>query len=316
MLGIPVRYFLKHPVDTVTDIAADPLQLWMTVQDEYAAVREGSRPKCQYESDNHWEQRLHEALGVPWPCKQASEFWALWPEINRELEAKGIRPGPESFQWWNDGDAGLVRAIWCLIRHTKPKKVVETGVAHGVTSRCILEALARNGDGYLWSIDLRPVDRFWRKQVGAAVGNSQVGRWSYIQGSSRRRLPGLLERLGEIDLFVHDSLHSERNVRFELDRAWPAMGANGAVVVDVVDANWGFRSFTQAFSPELSLVCEAEPLHPDIRRFNKKGLFGISLKQTVANGSIRNGAENMAHTVARAPVAALRPLLDPNLPPT
>jgi hypothetical protein len=44
-----------------------------------------------------------------------------------EMEAKGIRPGPESFQFWNDGDAGLVRAIWCLTRHLKPKKVVETG---------------------------------------------------------------------------------------------------------------------------------------------------------------------------------------------
>jgi hypothetical protein len=27
-----------------------------------------------------------------------------------------------------------------------------------------------------------------------------------------------------------------------------------------------------------SLICEAEPLHPDLRRFNKKGLFGVVLK--------------------------------------
>ena len=43
MLGIPVRYFLKHPVTSLADVAADPLQLWMTIQDEYAAKREGSR---------------------------------------------------------------------------------------------------------------------------------------------------------------------------------------------------------------------------------------------------------------------------------
>jgi hypothetical protein len=291
MLGIPVRYFLKHPVVTVADIAADPLQLWMTIQDEYAAAREGATPKYQYESNDDWEQRLHESMGVPWPCEEASGFWTVWSDVIRELEAKGIRPGPESFQWWNDGDAGFVRAIWCLIRHTKPKKVVETGVAHGVTSRCILEALARNGDGHLWSIDLPPVDRFWRGQVGAAVGGSHADRWTYIQGSSRRCLPGLLSRLGEIDLFVHDSLHSERNVRFELDRAWEAMGANGAFVVDDVDANRGFRSFTQAFVPELSLICESEPLHPDLRRFNHKGLFGIILKQPVAHGLIRKGLD-------------------------
>ncbi len=99
-------------------------------------------------------------------ARVATEFWDLWPEIIRELEAKGIRAGPESFQSWNDGDAGLVRAIWCLTRHLRPKKVVETGVAHGVTSRFILEALKRNGDGHLWCIDLPPIERVWRRQVG------------------------------------------------------------------------------------------------------------------------------------------------------
>jgi hypothetical protein len=28
------------------------------------------------------------------------------------------------------------------------------------------------------------------------------------------------------------------------------------------------------------MICEAEPMHPDLRRFNKKGLFGIILKKT------------------------------------
>jgi hypothetical protein len=282
MLGIPIRHFLKHPVTTVADIAADPLQLLMTIQDEYAGVREGSRSKCQYESDEKWEQRLHESLGVPWPCSAASEFWTFWPELIKELEAKGIRPGPESFQWWNDGDAGLVRAIWCLIRHMRPKKVIETGVAHGVTSRCILEALEKNGYGHLWSIDLPPVDRFWRNQVGAAVGDRYPDRWSYIEGSSRRRLPKLLSRLGEIDLFIHDSLHSERNVRFELDRAWPAIRVNGAIVVDDIDANWGFQSFTQTFAEKQFMIGEAEPLHPDAKRISGKGLFGVILKRPTA----------------------------------
>jgi hypothetical protein len=282
MLGIPLRYLLKHPVVAVVDMVADPLEIWTTIHDSYVAQRERRRPQCRYEFDENWEQRLHEALGVPWPCNAASEFWDLWSQIISELEAKGIRPGPESFQFWNDGDAGLVRAIWCLTRHLRPKKVVETGVAHGVTSRCILEALNRSGDGHLWSIDLPPLERVWRNQVGAAVDDRHPYQWSYIKGSSRRRLPELLSRLGQIDLFIHDSLHSERNVRFELDRAWAALRPNGALVVDDVDANWGFRSFTQTFSGHESLICEAEPLHPDPRRFNKKGLFGIIVKQSTA----------------------------------
>ena len=140
-----------------------------------------TRPQCPYEANLNWEQQLHEALGVPWPCDEAREFSDLWQEVISELEARE-KAGPESFQWWNDGDAGLVRAIWCLTRHLKPRKVVETGVAHGVTSRFILEALKRNGDGHLWSIDLPPLDRFWRQQVGIAVGDGHSDRWTYIKG--------------------------------------------------------------------------------------------------------------------------------------
>jgi hypothetical protein len=188
MLGIPLRYLLRHPVTATADLAADPFEILTTIQDNYIAQRERHRPPCSYKSDQDWERRLHEFLGLPWPCEATSEFLGLWSTVINELQAKGIQAGPESFQWWNDGDAALVRAIWCLTRHLK-KKVVETGVGHGVTSRFILEALKKNGDGHLWSIDLPPLERDWRKQVGAAVGDRFPDRWSYIRGSSRRRLP-------------------------------------------------------------------------------------------------------------------------------
>jgi hypothetical protein len=281
MLGLPLRYLIKHP-KAVVALAADPIGVWTKVHDVYIAERELRGPQCKYECDENWERRLHDHLGVPWPCAFTSGFRELWPEVISELGAKGIRAGPQSFGSWNDGDAGLVRAIWCLVRHLKPKKVIETGVAHGVTSRFILEALVRNGSGHLWSIDLPPVESDWRMQVGIAVSGRYPDQWTYIEGSSRRRLPGLLSQLGKIDFFIHDSLHSERNVRFEMDRAWAALKPGGAIVVDDVDANWGFHSFTQNFSGHESMVCEAEPLHPDLRRFNNKGLFGIILKKPTA----------------------------------
>jgi hypothetical protein len=178
---------LKHPVSSVADLVADPLQTWMLIQDEYAAGRERAGPqRCKYEPNFDWEPRLHQSLGVPWPCAAHAEFWTLWPKVIGELEAKGVRPGPESFLAWNDGDAGLARAIWCLVRHTRPEKVVETGVGHGVTSRFILEALRLNGEGALWSIDLPPMDRELRSRVGLAVGAGHEARWRLISGSSRR----------------------------------------------------------------------------------------------------------------------------------
>jgi hypothetical protein len=274
-----MRYWLRHPSVAVREIAADPLEIWTMMQETYVARRERRGPQYRYEAEEGWEASLHASLGLSWPCAVTSEFWDLWPQVIGELETKGIRAGPMSFEGWNDGDAGLVRAIWCLTRHLKPKKVIETGVGHGVTSRFVLEALERNGEGHLWSIDLpsRELDR--REQIGAAVGGRYADRWSYIKGSSKRRLPPLLSAVDEVDLFIHDSLHSEHNVRFELDSVWPLLRQNGTIIVDDVDANSGFRSFTQSFPGHRSMVCEAEPLRPDPRRFNKKGLFGIILKQ-------------------------------------
>jgi Methyltransferase domain len=259
-------------------VASDPLEAWTAFVDRNAERRERRTPPDLYKTEVDWEHRLHRLLEVSWPCEVTSEFWARWPEVIKELEAKGIRVGPESYKGWNDGDAALVRAIWCLTRHLRPRNVVETGVAHGVTSRLILEALERNGSGHLWSIDHPPLEREWHEQIGMAVDGRFPHSWTYIRGSSRRRLPGLLSQLGEIDLFVHDSLHSEHNVRFEVDRAWAVLRPGGAIVIDDIDANRGFQSFTQCLSGHRSIICEAEPLHPDLRRFNKKGLFGIILK--------------------------------------
>jgi len=176
-----------------------------------------------------------------------------------------------------------VRAIWLLIRALRPNVVVETGVAHGMTSRFILEALERNGCGKLWSVDLPPFNPESRREVGVAVDGERLRRrWVYVAGTTRRRLPALLSNLGPVDIFVHDSAHTDRNVAFEMGLAWDHLSAGGAVVVDDVDVNSAFKTFTEEHAECFSRVCTAEPLAPDPRRFNQKGLFGIVLKQPAA----------------------------------
>jgi hypothetical protein len=279
------RPYFRRPLSTLASIATDPLEAWLRLREQYAAYQEGSPPPDLYRPHPDWENRLHRRLCVSLADAINAEFWTLWTEVVNELDAKGIRAGPSSFKGWNDGDPGFVRAIWCLVRCLQPSSVIETGVAHGVTSRFILEAFQKNGKGRLWSIDRPPIEREWREQIGAAVNPQLRDRWSYVTGSSRRRLPGLLSEVGEIDLFIHDSLHSERNVRFELDRAWACLRPGGAAVVDDIDVNRGFWSFSRSFSVPDAFVCEAEPVRPDPRRFNKKGLFGIILKPLrVENG--------------------------------
>jgi hypothetical protein len=219
-----------------------------------------------YEPEPAWEERLHGLLGSDWPCDAAGEFDAVWADIVRLLDDQGLSVGRGAYGGWDDADQAFARAAWCLTRHLRPMKVVETGVARGVTTRVILEALERNGSGRLWSIDLPPlIERGLRSQTAAAVPESRRARWQYVEGSSRRRLQKLLTELGEIQLFVHDSMHTERNLRFELERADAALATPGGLLADDVHRNPAFRSFVERGS----LVCESD---------DRSGLFGIVVR--------------------------------------
>ena len=111
----------------------------------------------------------------------------------------------------------------------------------------MLEAFERNGFGRLWSIDIPPlIETDLQAETASAVPDSLRGRWRYLEGSSRKRLPALVGVLGSIDLFVHDSMHTTRNVAFELDQVWPALRAGGLVVVDDVERNSAFANFSRA----------------------------------------------------------------------
>ena len=200
----------------------------------------------------------------------------IWPLVFERLQRRGIRPGPGSFLGWNDADPALIEAIWCVVRRLNARKVVETGVANGVTSRFILEALAENRKAQLWSIDLPPLDERAEWQVGAAI--TERSQWSFIRGSSRRRLPRLLDEIAPIDLFIHDSDHRYYSIMFEMRLAWDALRPGGVLVVDDIDVNSAFHDFTQSVVTAQSVIAEAEPIRPDLRRFNQKGLFGLLIK--------------------------------------
>jgi SAM-dependent methyltransferase len=89
-----------------------------------------------------------------------------------------------------------------------------------------------------------------------------------------------------LDLFIHDSLHSGRNVSFELEEAWRVLRPGGAIVVDDVDANSAFHEFVARNPGHFSVVYEAEPVRPDMRRLNEKGLFGIILRRSEVQPSV------------------------------
>ena len=236
---------------------------------EHRGDRHTPRPPAgTYEASPDSARALHERLGAPFPCDEAAEFARTWSEIDESLAASSSFLGA----WAHDADENLGRTVWCLVRHLRPQRVIETGVARGITTRVLLEALDRNGAGRLWSVDLPLLRTPWHDQTAAAVPDPQHPRWTYVRGSSRRRLSGLLAELGEIDVFVHDSAHTAANMRFEFERGWSALRPGGALVSHDILRNAAFADFAAAAS--------TEPLYA--RHGEATGLVGIVLKDAQA----------------------------------
>ena len=170
----------------------------------------------------------------------------------------GIREeDPFETRW--TADVVFARSCYLLCRLRKPEAVIETGVAHGVSSAFLLAALRVNGGGELHSVDLPPLRRdaarFWG--VAARAGGDTSG-WRLYRGASRRVLPELFERIGGVGLFVHDSLHTYRNMAYELDLAWSHLPPGGVLLADDPERNAAFGELAGRKPELLRVVREVE----------------------------------------------------------
>jgi predicted O-methyltransferase YrrM len=243
--GVPRSVRLARVGQRLWWLVRNPIENATRVGERFETRRPGWRPEAVYAPEDSWEARLHQILGAPWPCSERLEVEAVFRDSIEFVSSQGLKVGRGAYGGWDDADLALVRVAWCLARHVHPQRVVETGVGRGVTSRVILEALERNGTGQLWSVDQPPpLSPRLKRQAGAAVPVDLRKRWRYVRGSSRRRLPRVVDELGELDLFIHDSMHSTRNVLFELKSVWPALRPGGVMLVGDINMNRGFEFFT------------------------------------------------------------------------
>ena len=165
------------------------------------------------------------------------------------------------------GRASLRFYQW--VRENRPQVVVETGVCNGVSSYTLLKAMNMNGCGHLWSIDYpryigetvdgevscrrKPgkqlcamVPRDWG--VGWIVPQGLRDRWTLVLGDAREHLGPVLESAGEIDLFIHDSLHLEEHILWECRSVWPRMREGGLCAIDNARQNNADHILSEEFN--------------------------------------------------------------------
>jgi Methyltransferase domain len=203
---------------------------------------------------------------------RAAEFW----DTVQGQTPRGQRYNTGRVTGRDGYDEGL--RLYKLLRDLHPEVAVETGVCNGVSTAFLLLALEDNDTGKLHSIDLPEVagedyeeGTFWDGKGGAVIPPGKEpgwmvppalrDRWELVLGRSQDELPPLLERVGPIDFFMHDSEHSYECMSFEFHAAWEALGDGGLLVADDVNVNTAWAEFArevgrepEALGPKLAMI--------------------------------------------------------------
>lgn len=199
------------------------------------------------------------------PDSLSDEISLVREVLNRRV---ATLPSDAPFSRDNNADYALAVVCYAACRLFAPRYVVETGVAYGVTTTAILLALADNAGGELHSIDLPPLVRGADGPIGYLVPQNIRDQWTLHRGASRQVLPALLERLGPVQVFCHDGLHTFENMKFEFYSVLRRRSGPLVVIADDIHNNLAF----------LETMQETKPLHwAAVRQPTKQSLYGFAL---------------------------------------
>ena len=128
---------------------------------------------------------------------------------------------------------------YAIVRHLKPRLVVETGIHDGLGSTVLLRALERNAaegvDGRLLSIDIR-------SDAGWLIPDDLRRRHEVLIGDSLALLgPAIGDR--PVGFFVHDSDHRYGHETAEFDTVLPLTKPGAMLVSDNAHASTAFADF-------------------------------------------------------------------------
>lgn len=212
-------------------------------------MAENMAPNVRYYLQDDFEKEIEQIAG-------ASEIldMKVYPEL---VYASTLRPG-DSFSHYS-------LPLYVAVRLFKPEIVIETGTQNGGSAQAILCGLRDNQYGKLYSIDSGPAsnDRshfLTVGQPGERITPELKDRWELTLGFTQDKLPNLLERLGRVDLFFHDSDHSKPVVEFEFKEILRYCAKGSVVGLHDHLGQWDWRTILQGFKQ----LCGAD--RPEVHR--------------------------------------------------
>lgn len=213
----------------------------------------GYKTQPAYYSDlirqaSHWS-RNPEELCSHLNLDVTDSFSSEFNRFARTMREKAQRSWPEYFDLGSE--SGLF--LYLIIRATKPKIVVETGVANGISSAIILTAMDANGLGELHSVDMT-------RDVGHAFGQKHP-RWRlHVTHGRVKDLERVLKEIGDLDIFFHDADHSYWAQTGEFKLAKKYLKHGGILVSDDIDSSWAFRDFCNEHNLRMNILQDKSKL--------------------------------------------------------
>ena len=127
--------------------------------------------------------------------------------------------------------------MYLLARLTKPESVVETGVANGISTFFILNAMKNNGVGKLTSIDLS-------YDVATFLNGEERALWELkvlkTKINPRRQFKDILSGIQSLSIYLHDGDHSYLLQQMEYGLAFKKLKSGGMILSDDVDSSFAF----------------------------------------------------------------------------
>ena len=156
------------------------------------------------------------------------------------------------------GGGGAYTFLYFICRIKRPQTVVETGVAAGWSSAAILNALAKNGSGKLYSSDLPYKKRTGAENViGILVEDKYKKNWELNINGDKKALPEIINKIERVNLFHFDSDKSYRGREFAFKTIKKHLSKGAVLVFDDIQDNFHFKDLVERYNLEY-LVFEFE----------------------------------------------------------
>ena len=147
----------------------------------------------------------------------------------------------------NMGGEGAISLLYHIVKESKARSILETGVAYGWSSLAILLAIKDFDNALLISNDMPYIKMNNEDYVGCVVPENLKSKWQLQRLPDIKGIPLALKKFyNSIDLCHYDSDKSYTGRMWSSPILWKALKVGGLFISDDINDNLAFKHFCKS----------------------------------------------------------------------